>query len=495
MKNFTQKSISLFLLLNSFVFSINAQDDSCVLPPEWEGNTGSNMTVMLLPNFISSLGELTEGAYVVAQGASGMFVGSTNVYGLSQNSLTVWGDDTQTPELDGAVSGEAISLQLVNGNSLYDINGIIPITYSTNGLLPQPNAVTLSLVECESEVVLGCMDATACNYNMEATEDDGTCEYPQDYYSCDGVCLVDTDEDGVCDELEIAGCTDPTAINYSSDATNDDGSCDYSFSECVLPPEWEGNTGSNMTVMLTAPFVSSLPVENGNGYLAAFSESGVLVGSTQVDGVNQTSLTLWGNDQFTDDVDGALSGESTILVQLVTGDKLYDITLPAPINSFEGNGIAFQTAPALSTLNCSSSDTNSILGCTDNTACNYDETATDDDDSCNFAQTYYDCDGVCLADADGDGVCDELEIVGCTDPTACNYAETATEDDGTCEYPQDFYSCDGVCLNDSDGDGVCDELELVGCSDPTALITIWKQQKMMAHVNILKITIVVMVFV
>ena len=94
------------------------------MPPEWEGNTGSNMTVMLLPNLISSLGELTEGAYVVAQGASGMFVGSANVYGLSQNSLTVWGDDTQTPELDGAASSEAISLQLVNGNSLYDINGL-----------------------------------------------------------------------------------------------------------------------------------------------------------------------------------------------------------------------------------------------------------------------------------------------------------------------------------------------------------------------------------
>ena len=49
-----------------------------------------------------------------------------------------------------------------------------------------------------------------------------------------------------------------------------------------------------------------------------------------------------------------------------------------------------------------------------------------------------------MNDSDGDGVCDELELVGCTDPTACNYAETATEDDGTCEYPQDYYSCDGL---------------------------------------------------
>ena len=46
----------------------------------------------------------------------------------------------------------------------------------------------------------------------------------------------------------------------------------------------------------------------------------------------------------------------------------------------------------------------------------------------------YDCDGVCLNDADGDGVCDELEIAGCTDSGACNYDSAATDDDASCEY-------------------------------------------------------------
>ena len=40
------------------------------------------------------------------------------------------------------------------------------------------------------------------------------------------MCLVDTDEDVICDEFEVAGCTDPTATNYDPSATDDDGSCE-----------------------------------------------------------------------------------------------------------------------------------------------------------------------------------------------------------------------------------------------------------------------------
>ena len=37
-----------------------------------------------------------------------------------------------------------------------------------------------------------------------------------------------------------------------------------------------------------------------------------------------------------------------------------------------------------------------------------------------------------MNDADGDGVCDELEVAGCTNSDACNYDELATDDDGSC---------------------------------------------------------------
>ena len=99
---------------------------------------------------------------------------------------------------------------------------------------------------CDEFEVAGCTDATACNYNADATDDDGSCAEldecgvcggngiadgacdcdgngPEAGYDCDGNCLTDTDGDGVCDEFEVAGCTDATACNYDADATDDDG--------------------------------------------------------------------------------------------------------------------------------------------------------------------------------------------------------------------------------------------------------------------------------
>ncbi|SVE12393.1 uncharacterized protein METZ01_LOCUS465247, partial [marine metagenome] len=65
-------------------------------------------------------------------------------------------------------------------------------------------------------------------------------------------------------------------------------------------------------------------------------------------------------------------------------------------------------------------------------------------------------------DADDDSVCDGDEVVGCTDNTACNYNASATDsDNSTCTYAQQYLDCNGVCLNDADGDGVCDENEVI----------------------------------
>ena len=46
-----------------------------------------------------------------------------------------------------------------------------------------------------------------------------------DLFNCNGECLSDIDNDGICDELEILGCTDPGYLEFDPIATDDDSSC------------------------------------------------------------------------------------------------------------------------------------------------------------------------------------------------------------------------------------------------------------------------------
>lgn len=87
----------------------------------------------------------------------------------------------------------------------------------------------------------GCIDNEACNYNPDATEDDNSCEYPEGCETCENGEIIDNDgdNDGICDDEDpcpndptnscddIEGCTDSNACNYNPQATIDDGSCEY----------------------------------------------------------------------------------------------------------------------------------------------------------------------------------------------------------------------------------------------------------------------------
>lgn len=55
-------------------------------------------------------------------------------------------------------------------------------------------------------IINGCTDQSATNFNQEATQDDGSCQYPVE---------------------PILGCMDQLALNFNSNATQDDNSCQY----------------------------------------------------------------------------------------------------------------------------------------------------------------------------------------------------------------------------------------------------------------------------
>ena len=92
---------------------------------------------------------------------------------------------------DGELSGQ-VNFQMFNmGMATDDVDISIPF-------------MGVGQVDSTSEIVCGCTDDTACNYNMDATNDDGSCEF-----------------------VSCLGCIDPVACNFMEEATQDDGSCEY----------------------------------------------------------------------------------------------------------------------------------------------------------------------------------------------------------------------------------------------------------------------------
>ena len=77
-----------------------------------------------------------------------------------------------------------------------------------------------------TEVVEGCTDSAATNFDSSATDDDGTCEYVEDT-SCtiNSQCAEgEICESGTCIE-KIEGCLDSNSNEYDSSANVEDGTC------------------------------------------------------------------------------------------------------------------------------------------------------------------------------------------------------------------------------------------------------------------------------
>ena len=264
----------------------------------------------------------------------------------------------------------------------------------------------------------GCTDSTACNYDPQATVDNGLCDF-----SC-------------------YGCTDSESCNYNPDATIDDGSCigeGINVTVSIATDFWAYETTWTLSdldgvVLLSGgPYTGSFTNEEGSICL----DDGCYVFEildSYGDGIFDP-----GGYQLT--IDGALIAEGGDFgtgetVEFCTDNLTFGCTDQAACNFNPEAGIDDGTCDY------------SCVGCTLPSACNYDPNATVDDGSCLFD--------------DSCGVCggDNSTCTDCTDPAACNYNPSATLDDGSCTYPEaDNLDCDGNCLNDADNDGICDEDE------------------------------------
>lgn len=178
---------------------------------------------------------------IVDPGASGAFQNGADAIAIYQGSSSAWPNGT-SPVLAGAVDAVVYGTDDADDTGLLGIfvPGQIQVNESPSattsasripdGGSPFNQGAFVSQAPTpgasNSGEVAGCMDATACNYNANATSDDGSCATVGDACDDGNANTAGDAYDADCQCIgEISGCMDPAACNYNASAVLDDGSC------------------------------------------------------------------------------------------------------------------------------------------------------------------------------------------------------------------------------------------------------------------------------
>ena len=336
----------------------------------------------------------------------------------------------QNHRIIGQLYGGAAACSGSVNNGAYDFYGRFNVSWGlgVSEYLDPSNSGTLVLDGYPSgyNSDVGCTDPDACNYDPAAVTDDGSCA---EFDAC-GVCGGSNDS--------CTGCTDATACNYDPAALVDDGSCIINASVItfvLLTDNYPAETTWNIT-----DSSGSIVLEGG-----PYDGSQTTYTSTVCLGPGCYTLTV--NDSYGDGLQyNGVVGDYTLTDE--------DGTVLAEM--IEGGNFGSQAVHDF----CLEED--SVEGCTNATACNYNADATEDNGSCVYASGCDYCSGatdgsgsVVDGDSDDDGVCDADEVAGCQEEGACNYNPDAT-DATACEYAADGFDCEGnplSCPEDINGNG------------------------------------------
>ena len=298
---------------------------------------------------------------------------------------------------------------------------------------------------CDCVEIYGCTDPAACNYDPIYTEEVGNCYYPEEHYNCSGSCLEDVDGDGVCDPLEIFGCTDEGFCNYNPEATEEDGTCGES-DQVNDVCEGAFNLGCGQTMLANNALCATVDEVSHCADVGPVDATGGLWFSFEGTGNEVTISTCYPGTTI-DTYLSVYKGSCATLNCVASNDDQSEPDFQDLCEvAFVASEVVMYAAAGqqyfVLAMGVYEEEGAFVVGlecvidgCTDVSACNYNAEANNDDASCTYPDLQYvDCDGLCLNDFDLDGVCDEEEVYGCTDPVASNYNSLATEEDLTCLY-------------------------------------------------------------